>query len=153
MTSRHDETAMTPQLAIAAALIYCVLARSRSRSGDLTGLMHRLAEDIPGIGESPTDAYALIGRALAYVERTPIAVFAREAAEVLDETQRLCVLLNMADHSVADGRLDPRERDFLREVQAAFALPDTRVRPYFEAIALKNIRSAFGAHGVARIAA
>lgn len=150
---RAEESAMTPVVALSAAMFYCMLAKTRTRPGELSALMHRLADELPAIGDSPADAYATIGRALAYVERTPIAVFAHEAAAVLDERQRLCVVLNMLDQTVADGQVDPREREFLREVHQAFGLSDERIQPYFDAIVLKNIRTAFAGRAPLRVAA
>lgn len=153
MPMSSDRAMMDPPLAIAASLIYCLLAKARTRPGDLIALIHRLADELPPTERPRTGSYALIGRALAYVERTPMSRFAQEAAAMLDEHQRLCILLNILEHSVADGQLDPREHELLDEVQRAFGLPEDRMLGYSEAIYFKNIRTAFGAHAPLRIAA
>jgi uncharacterized tellurite resistance protein B-like protein len=148
----ENDGQMTPKFALAASLIYYVMAKPRSQAGELSALIGRLTDDL-FVEDDPAEIYALVSRALAYVERTAAPQLVSEAVAVLDERQRLCVLLNLLDFIMIDGQLEPVERAFLRDVQRAFGLPDSRVDPLFEAIVLKNIRAAVATPGPGRLAA
>jgi hypothetical protein len=66
------------------------------------------------------------------------------APVVLNESQRLCLLVNACDSLLADGVAAPQEQAMFGQLLGAMAVSEDQFRPYFQAIAIKNNRSVFG---------
>ena len=137
---------MTPRLAFAVSLIYCVAVDREVDAREVGRLVSAFGGKVsPDLIEVGATHSALFHRAVEYVHTHKSDDFLAETTPILDgRDQRLCILLNMADSVLADGKAEPAERRLLAKFQQAFGIPDERLRPFFEAILLKNDLQIFG---------
>jgi len=139
---------MTPWLAFAISLIYCVAVDREVGANEggwlVSAFGGKIAPDLIEVGASHRD---LFHRAVEYVRTHEADDFLAEATPILTEKQRLSILLNMVDSALADSRAEPAERKLVGKFQRAFGISDERFRPLFEVILLKNDREIFGAAG------
>ena len=140
---------MTPWLAFAISLIYCVTVDRDVDAHEVGGLVSafggKVAPDLIEVGATNRD---LFQRAVQYVRTHKSDAFLAETKDILTERQRMAILLNMVDSALADGQAEPAERKLLEKFQRAFGISDERFRPYFEVILLKNDRAVFTGGGV-----
>jgi|SRR3954453_15140969 hypothetical protein len=140
---------MTPWLAFAISLIYCVAVDRDVDAHEVGRLVSafggKVSADVIEVGATHRD---LFHRAVQYVRTHKSDDFLTEAAPILTERQRMAILLNMVDSALADSRAEPEERKLLEKFQRAFGISDERFRPYFEVILLKNDRGIFTGAGV-----
>lgn len=127
MKGRKDLT-LTPELSLAAGMLYVVAS-----DGHLTeGERNDLAKVVPD--------NRLLDRALDYCRRTPTTEFIPACVALLDAAQRLCLLLNMVDAAMADGRIADEERELLANFQDAFGITDEALAPHLQTLSCKNDR-------------
>ena len=69
--------------------------------------------------------------------------FLADAAALLDNKQKLSLLVNMADSLMSDGKADEEEQLTFTDALVAFGLDSEGFKDYFEIIALKNDHSIF----------
>jgi len=136
---------MTPRLAFAVSLIYCVAIDREVDAREVGRLVSAFGDKVaPDLIEVGASYRALFHRAVEYVQTHESDDFLAEATPLLTRDQRLCILLNMADSVLADSKAEPAERRLFAKFQQAFGIPDERLRPLFEAILLKNDLQIFG---------
>jgi len=78
-----------------------------------------------------------------YIRAVEYEKFLTEAAALLNHDQKLCLLVNMADSLMSDGKADEEEQIMFTETLVAFGFEEEGFKSYFEIIALKNDRSVF----------
>jgi len=88
----------------------------------------------------------LFRNAVTYVKKNPLDHFLAEAAPLLNDSQALCVLVNMADSLLANGRADPEELKLFHKALIAFGWSVEAFSPYFDTLAVKNDHSILGTH-------
>jgi uncharacterized tellurite resistance protein B-like protein len=71
--------------------------------------------------------------------------FLVDAPAMLNEAQKLCLLINVCDLLLADGRAEPSEQQLFHSMLNAFAVSQDSFKPYFDVILAKNNRSVFNA--------
>ena len=107
---------MTPWLAFAISLIYCVAADRDVDAYEVGRLVSafggKVSPDVIEVGATHRD---LFHRAVQYVRTRKSDDFLTEATPILSEKQRLTILLNMVDSALADSRADPAERKLLEK--------------------------------------
>ena len=86
---------------------------------------------------------ALLDSALKYRRKNSVETFLQEAAPLLTDAQKMCMLVNLIDSSLADGQPEPEEQVLFGKFLTAFGISEERFRPFFEVIVLKNDRSVF----------
>lgn len=126
--------AMTPKLAFAASLIYMMSADGQIEEEEIGQLVSAIGGD-----------RATLDNALKFVRKNRVDAFLVQAAPVLSEPQKLCILTNLCDSLLADGNAAPTEQVLFNQFMSAFGVSDAHFRPCFEVIAMKNDRSVFGA--------
>jgi hypothetical protein len=85
----------------------------------------------------------LFERAIKYVRKNPLDKFLSEAALILTDAQKMCILVNLVDSSLSDGESEREEQEMFDKFLKAFGISEERFRPFFEVIVLKNDRSVF----------
>ncbi|MBF0143942.1 MAG: TerB family tellurite resistance protein [Magnetococcales bacterium] len=135
---------MTPHLAFATALIYCMGADGEMDNEEVGHLLSVLGGASEGgtIGVGANNR-ALLDAAVKYVRRNPPEKFLEEAAPLLTDAQRMCILVNMIDSALSDGQPEPEEQVLIAKFQKAFGINDERFQPFFEVIVMKHDRSVF----------
>ena len=142
--SERETDGMTAWLAFAISLIYCVSVDRDVDAQEVGRLVSafggKVDRDIIEVGASHRE---LFHRAVDYVRTHKSDEFLAVAVPVLNETQRLSILLNMVDSALANTKAEREERDLIAKFQRAFGISDERFRPFFEVILLKNDQSIF----------
>lgn len=129
---KSESHQLTPRLTLAAGLLYMI-----SSDGEINPEEIGHLELVLG-GDSD-----LIDTAVKYVRDVKYEQFLKDAAALLDTKQKLCLLVNMADSLMSDGKADEEEQLIFTDALVAFGLDGEGFKDYFEIIALKNDRSVF----------
>jgi len=135
---------MTPHLAFAISLIYCMGADGEFDNEEVGHLLSVLGGESQGgsIGVGANNK-ALLDSAIRYVLANPPEKFLETAVPILTDAQRICILTNMIDSALSDGTPEAEEQALIGKFQNAFGISDERFRPFFEVIMLKHDRSVF----------
>ena len=80
---------------------------------------------------------------MKYRRKNAIETFLQEATPLLTDAQKMCILVNLIDSSLADGQPEQEEQMLFGKFLQAFGIAEERFRPFFEVIALKNDRAVF----------
>lgn len=123
---------LSPKLALAAGLLYTMASDGQIEQEEIGHL-----QSVVGSDEQ------LIQSAIKYLRAVPYEQFLTEANALLNPQQKLCVLINMADSLLSDGRAAASEQAAFNKALAGFGMTEDGFRPYFETLAVKNNRSIF----------
>lgn len=136
---------MTPHLAFATSLIYMMSADGEIDHEEIGHLLSVLGGEEQSNGTVGVGAQnqALLDNAVKYRRKNSIDTFLQEAAPLLSDAQKMCILTNLIDSSLADGQPEPEEQALFGKFLQAFGVSEARFRPFFEVIVLKNDRSVF----------
>lgn len=136
---------MTPHLAFATSLLYMMSADGEMDHEEIGHLLSVLGGADQGNGTVGVGAQnqALLDNALKYRRKNSIDTFLKEAAPLLSDAQKMCMLINLIDSSLVDGTPEPEEQVLFGKFLQAFGVSEERFRPFFEVIVLKNDRSVF----------
>ncbi|MDD2609506.1 MAG: TerB family tellurite resistance protein [Giesbergeria sp.] len=136
---------MTPHLAFATSLIYMMSADGEIDHEEIGHLLSVLGGSDQGNGTVGVGAQnqALLDSAVKYRRKNSIDTFLQEATPLLSDAQKMCMLVNLIDSSLADGQPEPEEQALFGKFMQAFGISEERFRPFFEIIMLKNDRSVF----------
>ncbi|MEN9891681.1 MAG: hypothetical protein RLY78_1976 [Pseudomonadota bacterium] len=138
---------MTPHLAFATSLIYIMSADGEMDAEEVGHLLSVLGGKDDGNGSIGVGAQnqALLDSAVKYRRKNSVETFLAEAAPLLSDAQKMCILTNLIDSSLADGQPEREEQEMIGKFLQAFGVSEERFRPFFEVIVLKNDRSVFTA--------
>ncbi|TYP74045.1 TerB family tellurite resistance protein [Paenibacillus methanolicus] len=135
---------MTPHFAFATSLLYMMKSDGEMDNEEIGQLLAVLGgESKNGVIGVGANNRALLDRALKYTRSNPIETFLREAAPILTDAQKMCILVNLVDSSLADGEPEREEQELFAKFLTAFNITEERFKPFFEVIMLKNDRSVF----------
>jgi uncharacterized tellurite resistance protein B-like protein len=129
---KSEPLKLTPKLALAVSLVYMMAADGQMEEQEI-GHLHSV------VGSDD----ALIDTAVKYVRSVRLEQFLADAPTVLNSQQKLCLLINMADSLLSDGRAEQSEQQLFHRALTAFGMTEDSFRPYFETLAIKNNRSVF----------
>ncbi len=118
---------MTPPKALVVSLLY-MMSADGSMGEEEIGRLHAVVGSSQG----------LLKAGLRYVGQVRAPQFLAAAAGVLDEQQRLCILLNACDTMMSDHQVASGERDLFRRMLAAFGVAPGSFDRYLNVIYLKN---------------
>jgi uncharacterized tellurite resistance protein B-like protein len=85
-------------------------------------------------------------RGMSYYQSTSLEDFLTEATPLLSDTQKLCILINLADVSFADQVVAFTEDDVFSAFLDAFGLTPEQIEPYLQGILAKSDLSVFSPH-------
>jgi uncharacterized tellurite resistance protein B-like protein len=98
---------LTPKLALATGLLFMMAADGQIEEEEIGHLQSVLGSD-----------EQLIQSAIKYLRAVPYDQFLTEANALLNPQQKLCVLVNMADSLLSDGRAAPSEQNAFNKALA-----------------------------------
>jgi len=135
---------MTPHLAFATSLIYCMGADGEMDNEEIGHLLSVIggATERGQIGVGANNR-ALLDQAVRIARTKPVDQFLAEVTPMLTDAQRMCILLNLVDSAMSDGQAEGEEQDLVAKFQRAFGISDERFVPFFEALHVKNDRTVF----------
>lgn len=128
-----ESVELTPHLVLAASLLYMMASDGQIEEEESS----QLQATIGGHG-------ALLNFALRYVQQVPVAQFLVQAPEVLSAQDKLCILANVCDSMLSDGRSEPDELALFSQFLEAFGLSESVFGSYFKTITVKNDKTVFG---------
>lgn len=136
---------MTPHLAFAVSLLYMMSADGEIDTEEVGHLLSVLGGQDQGNGVIGVGAQneKLLDNAIRYRQRKSADEFLAEATPLLSDAQKMCILVNLIDSSLADGQPEPEEQMLFGKFLQAFQISEDRFRPFFEVIMLKNDRAVF----------
>ncbi|MDM8559755.1 TerB family tellurite resistance protein [Candidatus Parabeggiatoa sp. HSG14] len=139
-----DSEEMNPHFAFATSLIYMIGADGKVENEEVGQLLAVLGgEDNGGTIGVGANNKQLLDRAFRYQQKNSVDHFLTEAAPLLTDAQKMCVLTNLLDSSLSDGTAAPEEQELFSKFLQAFDISEDRFKPFFEVIALKNDRGVF----------
>ncbi len=135
---------MTPHFAFATSIIYMMGADGEMDNEEVGQLLAVLGGEKSGntIGVGANNRQ-LLDKAVVYARNTPLDTFLNDATPLLNDAQKMCILTNLIDSSLADGEPEPEEQAMFGKFLQAFGVSEERFRPFFEVIALKHDRGVF----------
>jgi uncharacterized tellurite resistance protein B-like protein len=135
---------MTPHLAFAASLIYCMGADGEIDNEEVGHLLSVIggASEKGRIGVGGNNRL-LLDQAVRIAQTKPLDAFLAEVTPILTDSQRMCILLNLIDSAMSDGDAEEEEQVMFGHFQKAFGVSDERIAPFFEALTVKNDRTVF----------
>ncbi len=80
----------------------------------------------------------LLETALDFVRDTPLDIFLKQAPSLLNDDQKLCVLLNTYDSLLSDGTSEPEELELFDKFLKAFNVKKEDISSHMEVIFIKN---------------
>ncbi|MBD0382504.1 tellurite resistance TerB family protein [Paenibacillus sedimenti] len=135
---------MTPHFAFATSLLYMMKSDGEMDHEEIGQLLAVLGGEekngVIGVGANNRE---LLDRAMKYTRNNPIEKFLQEAAPILTDAQKICILINLVDSSLADGEPEKEEQVLFAKFLNGFNISEERFTPFFEVISLKNDRSVF----------
>ena len=139
-----DSEEITPHFAFATSLIYMMSADGVIANEEIGQLLAVLGGEESGgtIGVGANNK-KLLDRAIKYSQKNPLDKFLSEAAPVLTDAQKMCILTNILDSSLSDGEAAPEEQEMFNNFLQAFDISEERFKPFFDVILLKNDRTVF----------
>jgi uncharacterized tellurite resistance protein B-like protein len=129
---KSEPPQLTARLALPAGLLYMMASDGEIEAEEIGQLQSVVGGD-----------QELVNTAIKYLRSVKYEQFLNDAAAILSEQQKMCVLINMADSLLSDGRAEQSEQIAFGKALAQFGITEDRFEPYFEAIAIKNNRSIF----------
>lgn len=138
------EQGMHPHFAFVTSLLYMMGADGEYDHEEIGQLLSVIGGQKKGnkiyVGGNNDD---LMSKAIKYVNKNSVDQFLREAAPVLTDAQKMCILVNLIDSSLSDGEAEIEEQQLFKKFLHAFGISEERFKPFFEVIVLKNDRSVF----------
>jgi uncharacterized tellurite resistance protein B-like protein len=136
---------MSPHLAFATSLLYMMSADGEIDHEEIGHLLSVLGGQDQGNGTIGVGAQnqALLDNAVKYRKKNSVETFLQEATPLLSDAQKMCILVNLIDSSLADGQPEPEEQALFGKFMQAFGINEARFRPFFEVIVLKSDRTVF----------
>lgn len=142
---RNDSgTEMTPHLAFAISILYMMSADGEIDNEEVGHLLSVLGGEkrngVIGVG---AQNQALLDAAIKYSRNNSIDTFLKTVPPLLSDAQKMCILINLLDSSLADGTPEPEEQALFSKFLSSFGVSENRFRPFFEVIMLKADRTVF----------
>ena len=136
---------MTPHLAFTCALLHIMHSDGQMDPEEVGQLLAVIGGKDDGRGTIGVGAQAqqLLQSAQNLLKSKGYTQILAEAAPILTDAQKICILVNMVDSSLSDGQPEPQEQQIFGQTLQAFGISEERFRPFFEVIVLKNDRSVF----------
>ncbi len=141
-TDKGEE--MTPHFGFACSLLYMMKSDGEMDHEEIGQLLAVLGgEESNGVIGVGANNRQLLENAMKYTRNTSIEKFLGEVTPLLTDAQKMCILVNLIDSSLADGQPEREEQELFGKFLTAFGISEDRFRPFFEVIVLKNDRGVF----------
>lgn len=136
---------MSPHMALATSLLYMMSADGEMDNEEIGHLLSVIGGQDDGNGSIGIGAQnqKMLDNALKYRRKNSLDTFLSEAAPLLSDAQKMCILVNLIDSSLSDGTPEPEEQVMFGKFLQAFGVSEERFRPFFEVIVVKNDRTIF----------
>jgi hypothetical protein len=135
---------MTPPMAFVTSLVYMMSADGQIHSEEVGHLISVLG----GSREQGTMGVRVsnqkfLDRAIAYRSKNSVDTFLKEVTPILNDIQKVSILLNLADSALVNGDFGATEKEIFNKFMTSFGMSDPQMRPLLEAITIKNDHTIF----------
>ena len=130
---------LTPYLALACALLYMVASDGKLDAAESSHLQSVLGGD-----------EEVLRYGVHYVQTLSFDGFLIDAPELLSMKDKWCILANVCDALLSDGKAEPAELAQLARLKQAFGVTEKQFDPFFKILALKNDKSILGRYAGVR---
>jgi uncharacterized tellurite resistance protein B-like protein len=124
---------LTPKIAFAVSLLFMTSADGAIEQEEFGVLLSNLHGD-----------EKLLDIAMSYGRNTKFEVFLDSSAALLNDSQKHCILLNLADSLLADGRAAPEEQALFNRFLEGWGVRNEDFQPHLNVLIKKNDHSVFG---------
>ena len=139
------DTKMNPQLAFVVSILYMIASDGVIQNEEIGQLLAVLG------GEEGPDGQMTVGdknerllrSAQAYVEKHDVHQFLEETTPLLNDVQKMSILVNICDSLLSDGKAEAPEQKLFGAFMKSFGISEERFQPFFEVLILKNDRTVF----------
>lgn len=139
------DTTMTPNLAFVVSILYMIASDGVIQNEEIGQLLAVLGGEEGSDGEMKVGEQneRLLRNAQAYVESHTVHEFMDEVKEKLNDVQKICILTNICDSLLSDGKAEAAEQKLFKLFMDGFQVSEERFQPIFEVLILKNDRTIF----------
>ena len=123
---KSEPLKLSPRLALAVGLLYMMASDGEIESEEIGQLQSVVGGD-----------QELINTAVKYLRSVKYEQFLADAAALLNERQKLCLLINMADSLLSDGRAEQSEQQAFGKALSQFGVTEDGFKAYFETLRSK----------------
>ncbi len=127
---RSSTPELTPRLALAVSLLFMTSADGAIEQEEFGVLLSNLHGD-----------EKLLDQAMAYGRATKFDDFILSSASILNDAQKHCILLNLADSLLSDGRAAPQEQALFEKFLNGWSVTKESFQPHLNVIIKKNEHS------------
>ena len=124
---------LSPRLSLAVGLLYMISADGAIEQEEFGQLLATLHGD-----------EKLLDNAMSYGRATKFEDYLSNSAALLSESQKICILLNLADSLLSDGVAAPQEQALFERFMEAWGISRSVFQPYLDVIIKKNDHAALG---------
>lgn len=125
---------LTPRITLAVSLLFMTSADGSIEQEELGVLLASLHGD-----------EKLLEQAMAYGRATKLDEFIEASAALLNEDQKHCILLNLADALLSDGHAAPQEKALFERFMQGWGVGSESFQSQLSVIIKKNDHSVLGA--------
>lgn len=122
--------ALTPRIAFAVGLLFMTSVDGAIEQEEFGVLLANLHGD-----------ERLLDDAMSYGKATKFDDYLLASASLLSEPQKICILLNLADALLSDGRAAPQEQALFERFLRGWGISRSAFQPHLDVIVKKNDHS------------
>ncbi len=136
---------LDPQLAFVVSLLYMIASDGVIQNEEIGQLLAVLGGEEGEDGEMKIGDQneKLLRSAQVYVENNTIDNFLSEVSPMINDVQKMSILINICDSLLSDGKAEAGEQKLFSKFMKAFNISEERFQPFFEMLILKNDRTVF----------
>jgi len=128
---------LTPNLVLVCAVLYMMASDGEIDAQESSQLQTVLGSN------SEVFKYGL-----RYVQSVHLSQFLKDAPEVLSTRDKWCILTNVCDALLSDGRMEEAELKMFEQMVVSFGLTSEQFEPYFKLLRLKNDKGVLGSYSL-----
>ena len=121
---------LNPRIALAVGLLFMTSADGAIEQEEFGVLLANLHGD-----------ERLLDDAMVYGKATTFDDYLSASANLLNEPQKICILLNIADSLLSDGHAAPQEQALFERFLSGWGVSRTKFQPHLDVIIEKNDHS------------
>ncbi len=130
---------LTPYASFVTSMLYIMAADGEINENEIG----QLIASVGGNQYKNVNINEVLKGASKYIKSNSVDAFLSEVAPKLNESQKLCILVNIVDTLFADGNAAKEEQETFAKFLAAFGVSEESFKPHFETITVKNQKSVF----------
>lgn len=129
---KSEPPKLSPRLALAVGLLHMMASDGEIEAEEIGQLQSVVGGD-----------QELINNAVKYLRNVKYEQFLTDANTLLNPNQKLCLLINMADLLLSDGRAEQSEQQAFGMALSHFGVTESAFAVYLETLSIKNNRTIF----------